>query len=129
MTRQQAIHLIEWLQKAPTAKQFYGIIPEELLRYYEEQNPTLCIHDMERIKIKLTEDQILLMNMGNVSHFSDRIEYTIPFKIVKEKNNWYIIYNAVYDRNEVIKLIKEVAYSKENAWKVGELDKWIKEKL
>ena len=45
MTRQEAIHLIEWLQKTPTAKQFYGIIPEELLRYYEEQNPALRIHD------------------------------------------------------------------------------------
>ena len=43
MTRQEAIHLIEWLQKTPTAKQFYGIIPEELLRYYEEQNPALRI--------------------------------------------------------------------------------------
>jgi len=46
MTRQEAIHLIKWLQQTPTAKQFYGIIPEELLRYYEEQNPALRIHDV-----------------------------------------------------------------------------------
>jgi hypothetical protein len=46
MTREEAIHLIEWLQKTPTAKQFYGIIPEELLRYYEEQNQALRIHDV-----------------------------------------------------------------------------------
>ena len=46
MTRQEAIHLIKWLQQTPTAKQFYGIIPEELLRYYEEQNQALRIHDI-----------------------------------------------------------------------------------
>jgi hypothetical protein len=46
MTRQEAIHLIKWLQQTPTTKQFYGIIPEELLRYYEEQNPALRIHDV-----------------------------------------------------------------------------------
>lgn len=43
MSRQEKIHLIEWLQKTPTSKQFYGIAPEELLRYYEEQQPVHAV--------------------------------------------------------------------------------------
>jgi hypothetical protein len=33
----------------------------------------------------------------------------------------------MYSEEEVIELIKKAVYQKQNAWKVGELDKWFEQ--
>ena len=38
ISKKEIIELVEWLRQVPTAKQFYVLPVEDLLRYYKEQN-------------------------------------------------------------------------------------------
>lgn len=66
----------------------------------------------KEIKILLKPEHIDLLNMGNITHFNNRIEYSLNQTFIKRNDKWFIKAQSINDKKFSLEDMKK-------AWRLG----------